>query len=423
MSESTGFNERIAEGLKKRWPGAQAIVVLAKRGNAPEAQMWLYERESSGWKVSAGPWPAAVGMNGTGKRAEGDGKSPSGAFLLGAAFGRTEKPLGLRCPYRELDSKDLWVDNPASPFYNRWVRGAESVCGTGEVLSKIEPYRYAVAVHANDGAVPGAGSAIFLHIWKAPGQGTAGCTAISEENMLSLLEWLDYDKRPVLVQGTTAELERLMAADWSMLCLPPGWGFIDDFIPDAQLEIRYNSRNNFTGGRIPGYAASVAPLRVEAIGALAHATDDLRRQNLGIRIYDAYRPQCASDAMIAWAEDEADTATKAGYYPEIEKAEIPHGFVARKSAHKLGGTVDLTLVDWATGLSLDMGGPFDFFGERSAYGYGGLTPVQQASRALLRDALMKNGFKPYDKEWWHFTYPVEGDGGDFLIVPREHPLR
>lgn len=417
------FDELVPAGLKARWAGSQAIVVRARNDASDEAEMWLYERTNGIWKPVAGPWPTMLGLNGTTKRIEGDNKSPSGAFLLGTAFGRAAKPTGMSYQYRKLDSRDRWVDGSSSPFYNRWVRGAKAVCGGGEDLSEVEQYKYALAVHYNDEAMQGAGSAIFIHVWRGPGQGTHGCTAISEANMVKLLRWLDYAKRPVLVQGTEEEIDQLMGGDWGMLCLPEGWGFADDFVQDAQLEIRYNTDNNFTGRRLSGYSASLAPMRMEAINALVSVAKELRAKSLGIRIYDAYRPQQATDAMIAWAEDETDTATKKEYYPDIDKVTIPGHFVARRSAHRTGGTVDLTIMNWKNGKNLDMGGPFDFFGDLSSFGYSGLTAGQAANRALLRNVMMKYGFKPYDVEWWHFSYPVGGGGGEFLILPREHVLQ
>jgi D-alanyl-D-alanine dipeptidase len=419
-----GFEERVAAGLAERWEGSQAVVVRAESGSSCAAKLWLYEREGGEWRVAAGPWPAVVGKRGMTKRAQGENKSPSGAYLLGAAFGWGKEPGGLKYPYRPLDKEDFWL-GISSPFYNRWIRDTRQEytnISDGERLNSIRPqYKYAVVIHYNDECVPGAGGAIFLHVWKNKDTGTAGCTGVSEENMARILQWLDYAKRPVIVQGTEEELARLMGEDWGMLCLPQGWGFADDFIPDAQLEIRYNTENNFTGRRVPGYSASLAPMRMEAIEALAGAADELRGKNMGIRIYDAYRPQEATDAMIAWAED--DTATKAEYYPGIDKADIPGHYVARSSKHRLGGTVDLTLLGWKTAQNLDMGGPFDFFGSISSYGYDGLTSKQAANRKLLRETMVKYGFEPYDSEWWHFSYPVSGGGGDFKILPRAHVIQ
>jgi L,D-peptidoglycan transpeptidase YkuD (ErfK/YbiS/YcfS/YnhG family) len=270
-------------------------VVRAEGGGSQDASMWLYERSGGQWKIAAGPWPALVGRNGVSKRAEGDGKGPSGAFLLGTAFGWAKKPGGVLYQYRRLDGKDRWVDAASSPFYNRWVRGPAGACGSGETLIDIQQYKYAVAVHYNDGAEKGAGSAIFIHVWKGPETGTSGCTAVSEKNMVALLTWLDYSKRPVLLQGAEGELSLLMGEDWGMPSLPPGWGFADDFIPDAQIE-----------------AAPPAPMRMEAIEALAAVATEFRPRNIGLRMY---------------------------------------------SSEGTNGTIGLTLLGWKDGKDLDMSRP------------------------------------------------------------------
>ena len=417
----TQFEKTIAAGLKKRWQGKQAIVVRADGANSATAKLWLYEYKSGAWRVKYGPWTVVVGRNGVGKAAEGDGRSPSGAFLLGTAFGWGSTPSGVDYQYRKVDSKDLWVDE-AGPWYNRWVRGSTSVYGSGERLKNVKGYEYAIAVHFNDKATKNAGSAIFLHIWSGKDKGTAGCTAMSRTNLLRLLKWLDYDKRPILLQGTEAQLKKLMGADWGIDPLPAGWGYVDDFIPDAAPDLRYATKNNFTGAKLPGYKAPLAPMRMEAIKGLAKVAKALRKDGYGIRVYDAYRPQAATDAMLKWAKDEDDTATKAEYYPGIDKADIPGRYVATRSKHRLGGTVDLTLLKWSTGKNLDMGGSFDFFGAKSHYSYKGLTTAQRSNRARLRKALSAQGFEPYSKEWWHFTDAVPGSGGTFSIRPRQYVL-
>ncbi len=417
----TKFERTIAAGLKKRWEGKQAIVVRADGINSATAKVWLYEYKSGAWRVKYGPWTAVVGRNGVGKTAEGDGRSPSGAFLLGTAFGWGSTPDGMDYQYRKLDSKDLWVDE-AGPWYNRWVRGSTAVYGSGERLKNVKGYEYAVAVHYNDKATKNAGSAIFLHIWAGKGKGTAGCTAMSRTNLLRLLKWLDYDKRPILLQGTEAQLKELMGEDWGIDPLPAGWGYVDDFIPDVVPDLRYATKNNFTGAKLPGYKAPLAPLRMEAIKDLVKVAKALRKDGYGIRVYDAYRPQTATDAMLKWAKDADDTATKAEYYPDIDKADIPGTYVAARSKHRLGGTIDLTLLKWSTGKNLDMGGSFDFFGAKSHYSYKGLTTTQRNNRARLRKALTTQDFEPYSKEWWHFTDAVPGSGGTFTIRPRQFVL-
>lgn len=273
----------------------------------------------------------------------------------------------------------------------------------------------------NSGAGRPAG-AFLLRRRCEPGPGAELDGAVSPGQAESLRRWLDYDARPVLVQGMGEELERLMAEEWGMLCLPPGWGFVDDYVPDAVTELHYATADNFTSRPLPGYLCAAAPMRLEALRALAAAADGLRRAGLRIRVFDAYRPQRATDAMLAWAQDEADTASKAQYYPGIDKRDIPGNYIARRSSHRLGGAVDLTLLDRVTGGDLDMGGPFDFFGDVSAFAYAGLTRTQAENRARLRSAMAEHGFEPYEAEWWHFSYPVAGEGGEFDILPLEHRL-
>lgn len=412
------FVAAVAAGLGQRWQGSQAIVVRADSEDAPGATMWLFERVNGAWRVALGPWRANVGANGVSKAAEGDKRAPSGAFLLGSAFGRVAAPKGVTWPYRRTDSKDRWVDDTASPFYNSWVRSGAAAAGGGEALSKQSVYKYGIVVHYNDDQTPGAGSAIFMHVWSGQGAGTLGCTAISEANLIKTLRWLRYDKRPVLVQGTQEQILALMQKDWGMRPLPAGWGYVDDFIPDAQIDLRYATANNFTGAQLPGYEAAVAVLRTDAIAALRRVADKLRAKGYGLIVYDAYRPPQAVAAMEAWAKNE-DSSTKAQYYPDIAaKASLLKGYISTRSTHTAGGTVDVSLVRWSTGKAVDMGGSFDFFGARSQYGFKKLNKSQTANRKLLRTTFSAAGFQPYNAEWWHFSKAQRGNGA-FALGSRQ----
>ncbi len=185
---------------------------------------------------------------------------------------------------------------------------------------------------------------------------------------------------------------------------PEGFVSLGEFIPDAILEIRYYSAYNFVGARIDGYEAPIALATREAAEALKMVSDDLKEKGLRLVIYDAYRPQRAVDHFVRWAEDVQDTAMKAVFYPDADKADLFHlGYIARRSGHSRGSTVDVALLDEASGQRLDMGGPFDFFGELSHPDYAGVTPQQHANRMLLQDAMGRRGFKPLSSEWWHFT--------------------
>ena len=162
----------------------------------------------------------------------------------------------------------------------------------------------------------------------------------------------------------------------------------------------------------------MAVLTREAADALKLVSDDMKQQGLRLVIYDAYRPQRAVDHFARWAEDIADTRMKAVFYPDVDKADLfEKGFIARRSGHSRGSTVDLTLLDEATGKLLDMGGPFDFFGELSHPDYAGVTAQQHENRMLLQSAMMKRGFKPLSTEWWHFTLVDEPYPKTFFDFP------
>ena len=192
---------------------------------------------------------------------------------------------------------------------------------------------------------------------------------------------------------------------------------VTDIVPDAILEIRYYSTYNFIGDRIPGYEAPVALMTRESADSLKVVSDELKEQGYCMKIYDAYRPQCAVDYFMAWAEDTTDVRMKDVFYPELEKAVlVPQEYVARYSSHTRGSTVDLTLVDIMTGKDLDMGGVFDYFGVLShpdlqpGEPAGACQPIneeQYRNRMILREAMLRHGFRAYDCEWWHFTLKNE----------------
>jgi len=187
-----------------------------------------------------------------------------------------------------------------------------------------------------------------------------------------------------------------------------GFVLIGEAIPDAILEIRYYTTYNFVGERIDGYEEPVALLTKEAASALQQVSDDMRAKGYRLVIYDAYRPQRAVDHFVRWAEDISADSMKPIFYPEVDKRDLfSKGFIAKRSGHSRGSTVDLTLLDERTGRLLDMGGPFDFFGELSHPDNAGVTPEQHANRMLLRDAMVERGFRPLSTEWWHFTLNSE----------------
>ena len=162
--------------------------------------------------------------------------------------------------------------------------------------------------------------------------------------------------------------------------------------PAILVDLRYATANNFTGAILPGYQAQKALLRREAAQALARVEGRLRSGGLGLRIWDAYRPLRATMAMVAWAESTGRTDL------------LDQEYIARRSRHNLGVAVDLTLVDLVTGTELDLGTPFDTFSE-AAWTANAEGRVLRYRQALVR-AMESEGFQNYEKEWWHFSYPV-----------------
>ena len=210
---------------------------------------------------------------------------------------------------------------------------------------------------------------------------------------------------------------------------------IPEAVPDAILEIRYFSTYNFVGDRIDGYLAPTALLTRAAADSLRAVSDDLMRMGYRIKIYDAYRPQMAVDHFVRWASDQKDQRMKACFYPDLRKNVLfKQGYIAEKSGHTRGSTVDLTLFDIAAGKEVDMGGTFDWFGPESHPDFcgdpdtgvydakagrkrGGITETQFRNRLILREAMLRHGFKPLDEEWWHFTLKDEPFPDTYFTFP------
>ena len=193
---------------------------------------------------------------------------------------------------------------------------------------------------------------------------------------------------------------------------------LTDVVPDAILEIRYYSTYNFVGARVDGYLEPVALLTRKAADSLRAVSDDLKKQGYRLKIYDAYRPQCAVDHFVRWAADVNDTLMKPYFYPDVPRDRLFElGYIAKKSGHTRGSTVDLTLFDMAMEKEVDMGGTFDWFGLESHPDYRGVTPEQYHNRMILREAMLRHGFKPIGEEWWHFTLKDEPFPNTYFTFP------
>lgn len=203
--------------------------------------------------------------------------------------------------------------------------------------------------------------------------------------------------------------------------LPAGFVHLSDAVPDAIQEVRYASTYNFVGERIDGYEGPAAILTDDAASALREASSILRAQGYVIKVFDAYRPQRAVDHFARWAADPGDERMKDAFYPDVDTSRLfADGYIAEHSGHSRGSTVDLTLVEAATGREVWMGTPFDFFGPASHHGAGeaeGVDADAAANRLVLRDAMVAAGFVPLPEEWWHYTLADEPHPDTYFDFP------
>ncbi len=187
-----------------------------------------------------------------------------------------------------------------------------------------------------------------------------------------------------------------------------GFVLLADYVPQIVQEIRYYSTYNFIGERIDGYEEPCALLTLEAARALRSAANELMVQGYRLKVFDAYRPACAVKHFVLWGIEDQDVRMKPYFYPALEKQELfARGYIAKQSSHSRGSAIDLTLLDMRSGKEVDMGGPFDFFGEESHPDYRGITEEQYENRMILRHVMLRNGFQPIDCEWWHFALEDE----------------
>jgi D-alanyl-D-alanine dipeptidase len=192
-------------------------------------------------------------------------------------------------------------------------------------------------------------------------------------------------------------------------------GFADaaEVVDGLVVEMRYFGTDNFMGVRVDGYEGARCILTRAAARALAAVQHDLSARGLGLKVFDCYRPARAVAHFVRWARNMDDVERKREYYPDIDKRDLfKEGYIAERSGHSRGSTVDLTLVrrrgdGEQGGGELDMGTPFDLFSPKSWPLDKSVSAEAQQSRALLVAAMTRRGFKPYDKEWWHFTLANE----------------
>ena len=183
---------------------------------------------------------------------------------------------------------------------------------------------------------------------------------------------------------------------------------LSDYVPGIVQEIRYYSTYNFVGDRIDGYEEPIALLTKDAARALKVVSNQANVMGWRLKVFDAYRPARAVRHFVLWGIEDLDQRMKPFFYPDLEKQDLFRlGYVASKSSHSRGSTIDLTLLDMASGKELDMGSPFDYFSERSHPDSREVTPEQYENRMRLQKLMTDNGFLPIDCEWWHFTLADE----------------
>ena len=180
----------------------QLIVVMAKKGIQANTYAYEWSLDQKKWVRISGPIPSTVGYRGFAaqyKKKEGDGKTPTGIFAIGTAFGYPKK-VETKLSYRIINDDDYWVDDPESPLYNQWVKNKPNARSFEKMLRTDVLYSAGFVVEYNtQPVVKGGGSAIFFHVWRNSKKPTSGCIAMSRENILKVLEWLDRDKNPFVI--------------------------------------------------------------------------------------------------------------------------------------------------------------------------------------------------------------------------------
>ncbi|WP_316354941.1 M15 family metallopeptidase [Candidatus Trichorickettsia mobilis] len=221
-----------------------------------------------------------------------------------------------------------------------------------------------------------------------------------------------------------------MSLESSNTNLPEGFVYLHEVDPSIILEMKYAGNDNFIGSKIDGYIMPVAILTKQAAEALKAVQKDLLTYDYSLVVYDAYRPNKAVQHFVRWSETN-DTKNKIAFYPYVNKAQIiPLGYIAAKSAHSRGSTVDLTIINVHHTLQLasvikqrtltdgsiipyhddgtiDMGSSFDLFDEVSHHDSRKNIPDLNNKRNFLKEMMIKHGFIPYAKEWWHYTLANE----------------
>jgi len=204
--------------------------------------------------------------------------------------------------------------------------------------------------------------------------------------------------------------------------------FVDEHVPGIRWDAKYATWDNFTGRPVEGYLANRVVGTRALCAALARAQERAESMGLGLLLWDGYRPQRAVDRFVRWSNEPEDGRTKRRHYPRIDRADMfAKGYVAAKSGHSRGSTVDLTLFHRSTGELVAMGGHHDLMDPISHHGAAGVSPSEARHRECLRSLMEGAGFVAYACEWWHYTLadePYPSTYFDFPITTADpQPMR
>jgi zinc D-Ala-D-Ala dipeptidase len=194
--------------------------------------------------------------------------------------------------------------------------------------------------------------------------------------------------------------------------------FVDEHVSGIYWDAKYATWDNFTGKPVDGYVANRIVGTKPLCAALERAREEAASLGFGLLLWDGYRPQRAVDSFLRWSQQPEDGRTKLRHYPNIDRADMfEKGFVAVKSGHSRGSTVDLTLFHLATGERAPMGGDHDLMDPISHHGAKGIPPVDARNRQHLRSIMEACGFNSYDCEWWHYTLEDEPFPNTYFDFP------
>ena len=378
-----GFIARHAAQIAK---SEQLIFAINTDSSSFRVTIHTLEKKSGAWQLVFPAFAGSIGEKGfaaIGEKREGDGKTPSGIFPLGIAFGY-DPSVATKMFYRQATEDDFWVDDVNSEDYNKWVKGQPSAASWEKMKREDDQYKYGVVIEYNTRpVVKGKGSAIFLHVWK-PGESTSGCVSTSEEMVLKILGWLDPGRKPLVVMGTESELAAMRKAEVPVHTPGRVADIVDmkEVNPRLIIAMKYATEDNFAKKRL--YDSNTCFLRKSTAAKLDAVQKELEGMNLGLKALDCYRPLAVQRILWTILPDER-------YVADPKKG----------SRHNRASSVDVTLVD-SKAKELQMPTAFDDFSPRAHHHYQDLPDEAIRNRELLKSLMEKAGFIPLPEEWWHY---------------------